>query len=144
MLGFTAADADLLGRTADALTAWMGKPVIAEIITETEAGYEWALFAIPLQPGEAPEAPVQVGGPGAHFAGSCGGLDLTDGQMIECTLLWAIQRCDYSEIRYIKVSAQGEETGWSDNLASLLPFAVAEPETEPETPEDPDDADDLA
>ncbi|MFA5664403.1 hypothetical protein [Castellaniella sp.] len=135
MLGFTAADADLLGRTADALTAWMGKPVIAEIIAETDAGYEWALFAIPLKPGEALEARVQVGGAGARFVGGCGGLDLGDGQMIECALLWAIQRCDFGEIQYIKVDDQGEETAWSDNLAGLLPFAVHEPDPAP----DPDD-----
>lgn len=137
VLEFTSAEADLLGRTADALSAWTGKPVLAEIISETDAGYEWVLFAVPLQPGEsAPEdqATVQVGGPQARFVGSRGGLDLADGQMLDCALLWAIQLSDEEGVRFIKVDAQGEEAAWSPDLLSLLPFNLDEPAID-----DPDD-----
>ncbi|MGB3836619.1 hypothetical protein [Castellaniella sp.] len=137
MLVFNSDETNLLGRTADALCAYMGKPVIAEIVAEPDEGFEWALFAIPLSPEEASKelAHVQVGGPGARFAGNCGGLDLSDGQSLDCELLWAIQLSNITGNRYIKVDANGEETGWSDDLAELLPFQLSEPQL-------PDDEDD--
>ncbi|WP_323016723.1 hypothetical protein [Castellaniella sp.] len=139
MLTFTTAEADLLGRTADALCAYMGKPVIAEIITEPDEGFEWALFALPLGPNdEAEDLPhVQAGGPGARFLGNGGGLDLSDGQPVDCELLWAIQLSDLDGCRFIKVDAQGEEAGWSDELSELLPFELSEDHL-------PDDEDDTA
>lgn len=139
MLTFTAAEADLLGRTADALCAYMGKPVIAEIVTEPDEGFEWALFALPLGPDdEAEDRPhVQAGGHGARFLGNGGGLDLSDGQPIDCEFLWAIQLSELEGCRYIKVDAQGEEAGWSDTLSELLPFELSETSQ-------PDDEDDTA
>lgn len=139
MLTFTAAEADLLGRTADALCAYMGKPVIAEIVAEADEGFEWALFALPLGPGEDPEGRqrVQAGGPGARFLGNGGGLDLSDGQPVDCEFLWAIQLSALEGCRYIKVDAQGEEAGWSDTLSELLPFELSETAQ-------PDDEDDNA
>ncbi|CAM5779952.1 hypothetical protein [Castellaniella caeni] len=140
-LSFTAAEAQLLGRTADALCAYMGKPVIAEVVAEPDEGFEWALFALPLNPGdEAEDKPhVQVGGPGARFLGNCGGLDLSDGQPIDCEFLWAIQLSDLDSCRYIKVDADGEEVGWTDELSELLPFQLSETEQ----PDDEDDAGEL-
>ena len=137
-LAFTPAEADLLGRTADALCAWLGKPVIAEIVSEPDEGYEWALFAMPLGPkdedGDRPR--VQAGGPGARFLGSCGGLDLDDGQAVDCELLWAVQLSDLESVRYIKVDAQGEEVAWTDTLTDLLPFDLQEAEASPDDEED--------
>ncbi|MFV0282266.1 MAG: hypothetical protein ACK5JE_00540 [Castellaniella sp.] len=125
-LAFTPTETDLLGRTADALCAYLGKPVIAEIVSEPEDGYEWALFALPLGPaGEADDRPrVQAGGPGARFLGNTGGLDLSDGQALDCEFLWAIQLSDLEGVRYIKVDAQGEEVAWTDTLTDLLPFEL--------------------
>lgn len=144
-LAFTPAEADLLGRTADALCAYMGKPVIAEIVAEADEGFEWALFAIPLGPeeDEAEDRPrVQAGGPGARFLGNCGGLDLSDGQPIDCEFLWAIQLSDQTGVRYVKVDASGEEAGWSDDLAELLPFELSET-GQPDDEDDPDEVDEA-
>ena len=138
VLTFSDTEADLLGRTADALSAYMGKPVIAEIITEAEEGFEWVLFAVPLAPGEdaAERRVVQAGGPGARFLGSRGGLALEDDQPLECEFLWAIQLCGLEGVRFIKVDGDGEEAAWTDTLAEVLPFAMDE------APSDADDDDD--
>jgi len=145
-LAFTPAEADLLGRTADALCAYMGKPVIAEIVAEPDEGYEWVLFALPLSPqdedGDVPR--IQAGGPGARFLGNCGGLDLSDGQPVDCEFLWAVQLSDLEGVRYIKVDAQGEEIGWTDTLADLLPFDLQEVELPPDDDDEDDDDDDEA
>ncbi len=127
MLRFTQTEIDLLASTADALTAYTGKPVIAEIVADADAGFEWVLMAMPLKPAEdiqEQHASVQVGGPGARFAGSCGGLDLSDGRQLDCRLLWGIQLSDLQGVRFIKVDASGDESAWSDDLASMLPFAI--------------------
>ncbi|WP_322996838.1 hypothetical protein [Castellaniella sp.] len=141
-LSFTPKDADLLGRTADALCAYMGKPVIAEIIAEPDEGFEWVLFALPLAPNDEDERPhVQAGGPGARFVGNNGGLDLADGQPIDCEFLWAIQLSELEGCRYTKVDASGEETGWSDNLAELLPFQLVD-DPQPDDQDDPTELED--
>ena len=141
MLTFTAAEADLLGRTADALCAYMGRPVVAEIVPEAEEGYEWVLFALPLAPqdedGDVPR--IQVGGPGARFLGNSGGLDLSDGQPLDCEFLWAVQLSDLEGVRYIKVDAQGEEVAWTDTLTDLLPFDLQEADLPPDDDDDEDD-----
>lgn len=147
LLTFSADELDLLGRTADALSAYMGKPVLAEVIAEPEGGYEWALFALPLKPDEDVEDRlcVQVGGAGARFLGQAGGLDTRDGQPLECEFLWGIQRADLEGVRYIKVDGDGEESAWSDTLQELLPFDlrdVAPPEDEEDGAEDNDGAED--
>lgn len=139
-LRFTDAEADLLGRTADALSAYIGKPVIAEIVTNDEAGYEWALFARPLIPEESADdtLTVQAGGPGARFLGNLGGLSLDHNDPLECQLLWAIQLSDLEGVRYIKVDHNGEEIAWTEVLTDVLPFALDEaPIDDPD-----DDADD--
>lgn len=143
-LAFTPAEADLLGRTADALCAYLGKPVIAEIVSEPDEGYEWALFALPLGPkdedGDRPR--VQAGGPGTRFLGSCGGLDLGDGQAVDCEFLWAVQLSDLEGVRYIKVDAQGEEVAWTDTLTDLLPFDLQEAEAPPDDEDEDEDDED--
>ena len=75
-LNFTAEELDLLGRTADALSAYMGKPVLAEVVDASETGFEWVIFAIPLdvEDGGEDKVIVQIGGPGARIVGNKGGL----------------------------------------------------------------------
>lgn len=139
-LAFTPDETALLGRTADALCAYLGKPVIAEIVTESEEGFEWVLFAIPLDPNDKDEdiAHVQAGGPEARILGSQGGLNFSDGNPLDCRLLWAIQLSDQEHARFVKVDANGEEVGWSEALEDLLPFGLGD-EPAPEQ----DDLDDL-
>src|SRR5690606_5064132 len=125
-LRFTDTEADLLGRTADALSAYTGKPIIAEIVANDEAGYEWVLFARPLTPGETTDdtPTVQAGGPGARFLGNLGGLSLDGDDPLECELLWAIQLSDLEGVRFIKVDGNGDEVAWTEELADILPFAL--------------------
>lgn len=144
-LAFTPDEAALLGRTADALCAYLGKPVIAEIVPEPGEGFEWVLFAIPLDPSDTDEdiARVQAGGPDARVLGSQGGLNFSDGTPLDCTFLWAIQLSDQEGARFVKVDAQGEEVGWSDTLEELLPFGLGdEPGPEASELDDPDDLED--
>lgn len=138
VLRFTAEELELIGRTADAMTAYMGKPVLAELIDGEETGFEWVIFGIPLDINEDPEelARVQMGGPGSSMLGNNGGLKL-DGQVYDCQFMWAIQLSDIEGVRFIKVDSEGEEVAWSDTLESMLPFDTRH---EPESP--PDDEDD--
>ena len=139
-LVFTQQEFDLLGRTADALSAYMGKPVLAEVIDAAETGFEWAVFAVPLETGQAADdgmVVVQVGGKGARIAGNKGGLQITDGDIYTCQYLWAIQLSDIEGVRFIKVDGEGEEIAWSDDLAAILPFALNETPPPPEDDEDP-------
>lgn len=146
-LKFTDTEVDLLARTADALSAYMGKPILAEVIDDQEAGFEWVLFAIPLAPSEATEGKqlVQVGGPGARFVGNLGGLTPDPTEPLECELLWAIQLSELDGARYIKVDGDGEEAAWADALADVLPFALtgASDEAVDDEHDEDDDDDDL-
>lgn len=127
-LVFDQSEADLLGRTADALSAWMGKPVLGEIVSAEETGFEWALFAIPLLPGQSAEnlTTVQVGGRHARLVGNHGGLPLKT-EVYQCEFLWAVQLADLPGVRFIKIDHQGEEIAWTDNLKEVLPFDLADP-----------------
>jgi len=138
---FTTEELDMLGRTADALTAYLGKPVLAEIIDAEETGFEWALFAMPLETNDDARdmVTVQVGGQGARLVGHRGGLNIADGEVYECQYLWAIQLSDIEGVRFIKVDDEGDEVAWSDDLASMLPFGLG---SEPPPPLDDDDFDD--
>lgn len=128
-LYFTDAETDLLGRTADALSAWMGKPVLAQIIDAGETGYEWVVYALPLRPEQDPEdhAVVQVGGDGARIIGNRGGLPIADGDVFLCEYLWAIQLSDTPGLRYIKLDQEGDEAAWTNELREILPFDITEP-----------------
>lgn len=138
VLKFTPAETKLLDRTADALTAWLGKPVVGEIVAEPDAGFEWALFAAPLMPdADIEDRPhVQVGGPEARFLGSHGGLDLSGGPLLDCEFLWAVQLSDRDGARFVKVNPDGEETTWSDQLTDLLPFGLDDVPAPPDEDED--------
>lgn len=127
-LAFSQTEMDLLGRTADALSAWMGKPVLGEIIGAEDTGFEWALFAIPLLPEQSSEGltVVQVGGRQARLVGNRGGLQV-QAEAYQCEFLWAVQLADLPGVRFIKVDAHGEEIAWTDNLREILPFDLADP-----------------
>lgn len=74
---FSPAELDMLAKTADALSAYLGKPVLAEVALGDE-GTEWVTFGVALDT-DADEtddaAPhVQMGGAGARLLGGRGGL----------------------------------------------------------------------
>lgn len=140
-LVFTAEELDLLGRTADSLSAYMGKPVLAEVVDASETGFEWAIFAIPLDiADDTDKVIVQVGGAGARILGNQGGLELGD-DIYDCEYLWAIQLSDLEGVRFIKVDQDGEEVAWSDDLHSILPFELSDAPL-PDIDEDDEDEDD--
>lgn len=138
-LVFTAEELDLLGRTADALSAYMGKPVLAQVIDAAESGFEWVTFAVPLTPEDTEEGRVvvQIGGIGARIVGNKGGLSIAEGQIYNCEYLWAIQRSSIEGVRFIKLDQKGDEVAWTDDLREILPFALVD-----EPPSDDDDDDD--
>lgn len=140
-LNFSEAEIDLLARTADALSAYMGKPVLAEILNDVEMGAECVLFGVPLAPGDERDDIVKVvlGGEEARFAGNRGGLSKDDSDPLECEFLWAIQLSDVEGVRFIKLDATGEEVAWTNELRDILPFALVE-EIVPEDDEDDIDA----
>lgn len=142
-LVFTDEELDMLGRTADALSAYMGKPVLAEVVDAEETGFEWVLFAVPLETNEDARdfVTVQVGGPGSRIIGHKGGLKIADGDVYQCQYLWAIQLSDIEGVRFIKVDEEGDEVAWSDDLSTMLPFALGS-EPPPPDDDDPDDAED--
>jgi len=131
LLSFTDTELDAFARAADAMTADLGKPVLAEILDEDDIGAQCVIFALPLQPGESDEDVVKVilGGAQARFVGNCGGLAM-DGEPLECALLWAVQLSDLHGVRYIKLDATGEEVAWSAQLSEILPLAADPAETE--------------
>jgi hypothetical protein len=137
-LAFTADEIDLLGRTADALSAYMGKPVLAEIMDAEETGFEWVVFATPLDihDNADDQVVVQIGGAGARIIGNTGGMTIADGDVFDCEYLWAIQLSDLEGVRFIKVDQSGEEIAWTDSLRDILPFALHD---EPTRPDDDDD-----
>jgi hypothetical protein len=142
---FTPAELELLGRTADALSAYMGKPVLAEVMDPEETGSEWVLFAVPLGTDEQADdiTAVQVGGPGARLLGNKGGLELGAGDVYECEYLWAIQLSTQEGVRFIKVDRNGDDVAWTDDLREILPFdLIDEALSDSEDDEEDDDADD--
>ena len=126
-LVFNAKDLDLLARTADALSAYLGKPVLVEIINASETGFEWAVFAIPLDVNEdTTEIPVvQIGGANALLLGSQGGVQIAENEIYSCRFMWAIQRADIEEIKYIKINHEGDENAWGETLQDVLPFDLS-------------------
>lgn len=125
-LRFTEQELAMLGKTADGLSAYMGKSVLAEVGIDDDA--EWVIFAIPIGLDEKPDDKamhVQMGGPGARFVGNKGGLDL-DNESYDCQYLWAIQITADPEARFIRLDDQGEEFDFSNELSELLPFELSE------------------
>ena len=127
-LRFTEQELSMLGKTADGLSAYMGKAVLAEIGMDDHA--EWVIFAIPLGVDEKPDDDamhVQLGGPGARFVGARGGLDL-DTESYDCRYLWSIQMTEDPEARFVRLDHNGDEFDFSNELAELLPFELSDEE----------------
>src|SRR5690606_14237158 len=89
---FSAQELDMLAKTADALSAYLGKPILAEVVLGDE-GTEWVSFGMPVdQNAPDDEQPhVQLGGPQSRLLGNRGGLNPTDRDTYDCLYLWAIQ-----------------------------------------------------
>ena len=141
-LTFTTEELEHLGRTADALSAYIGKPVLAEVIDGEETGFEWVVFGIPLDVGDDAEdhIVVSIGGPNARIIGNKGGMDIKNGEIYDCEYLWAIQLSDLEGVRFIKVDHEGEEVAWSEDIAGILPFDLTEQTLDDEDDEDDEDA----
>jgi len=128
---FSKRELALLAKTADALTAYLGKPILAEVGT-SDAGYEWVAYARPLESAEtlgADDVRMQMGGPDARWLGNVGGLSPAPGAHYDCLYLWGIQinaHADGTGERFTKIDHVGDEYGSSDDLADLLPFAFHE------------------
>ncbi|GAA5236452.1 hypothetical protein FOZ76_14385 [Verticiella sediminum] len=137
--GFTEDDIALLERTADALSAWWGKPVMAE--QGATDGVPWVVFGLPLGTDETPgEYTVwQMGGGGAHRLGNAGGLAPAPDDVHDCRLLWAIQVTPTPGERYLKLDDHGQVVAWSDLLEELLPFEVDLADEDDEDWEDDED-----
>ena len=121
---FSTEDIELLARTADALSAYLGKPVLVEVMPAGETGFEWAVFAIPLDLNEDDsDIPVvQIGGTNARILGSQGGVQLKENESYSCRLMWAVQRADEEDVKYIKINHEGDENAWGECLQDILPF----------------------
>ncbi len=127
-LRFTEQELAMLGKTADGLSAYMGKPVLAEVGMDDDA--EWVIFALPIGTDEKPDEEamhVQMGGPGAKFVGNRGGLDL-DHESYDCQYMWAIQITEDPEARFVRLDENGEEFDFSNELSELLPFELSDEE----------------
>ena len=143
-LTFTDEELDHLGRTADALSAYIGKPVLAEVIDAEETGFEWVVFGIPLDVGDEADdhVVVTIGGKNARIIGNKGGLELDDNDVYDCEYLWAIQLSDLEGVRFIKVDHEGEEVAWSDDIGGILPFELSDEPLADDGDGDDDDDDD--
>jgi hypothetical protein len=137
---FSTQELEMLAKTADALSAYMGKPVLAEVITG-EDGAEWVSFGSPIaQDAKSDKQPhVQLGGPQSRLLGNRGGLEASDTETYDCLYLWAIQITQTEGERFIKFDQHGEETAWSDDLADMLPFALSDEPLPDEEEEEDDD-----
>jgi hypothetical protein len=142
---FQTGELEMLAKTADALSAYLGKPVLAEVDT-TEEGLEWVTFGIPFEEhgdkdGEDP-ARVQMGGAGARLLGNRGGLDAADEDVYDCLYLWAVQITLTEGERFVKLDQDGEEAAWSDTLADILPFDLTDEDLSALDDDDDEDEDD--
>lgn len=142
-LRFTPADLDMLAKTADALSAYLGQPVLAEVNT-AEEGVEWVAFGVALDDSAEDEDArphVQMGGAGARLLGGRGGLPDIATQTYDCLYLWAIQLSSIEGERYIKLDQEGEECAWSEVLADVLPFDLSETTDDLDALDDDDEDD---
>lgn len=139
---FTQDEIDLIARTADAMSAYMGKPVLAEIMDAEDTGAEWVAFGIPLDVNDEVDEDstivIQLGGPGARYAGSRGGLD-PDDDIYECECLWIIQLSEDESGRYVKVDPLNQEYVAGNDLRELLPFDISDDTLAATADEDDDD-----
>jgi len=153
---FSAAERTMLGKTADALSAYLGAAVLAEI--GTTDGVQWVIFGRALgQEDDVPEdaVRVQLGGMGSDVLGQKGGL-ATDQQSFDCTFLWAIEVTGDETERFVRLDSAGEIFDSANQLTDLLPFSLEDPVVADEDSDhdehdhhdghddnDGDDADDL-
>ncbi|MDY3331074.1 MAG: hypothetical protein SOX43_03840, partial [Pelistega sp.] len=122
---FSPTEVELLAKTVEALSAYMGKPVLAEIDV-TEEGYEWIAFGTPLEVGKDidEEAVImQMGGPSARLIGASALMEDFNQSVYECEFLWGIQIGE-PPLRFTRIDYQGDEVDWSEDLAMLLPFGL--------------------
>ena len=143
-LRFTQAELDMLAKTADALTAYLGRPVLAEIGTD-EDGAEWVTFGSTLDEkdksaGDENRLHVQLGGKQARLLGQSGGLP-ESADAYDCLYLLAVQLSASEGERFVKIDNDGEESAWSDDLAEVLPFSLAEEDLPPLEDDEDDDED---
>lgn len=142
-LRFTQAELDMLAKTADALTTYLGRPVLAEVDVD-EDGAEWVTFGSTLDEKEKSAQDedrlhVQLGGKDSRLLGQSGGLP-ESADAYDCLYLLAIQLSANEGERFVKIGDDGEETAWSDVLSDVLPFSLEEEELPPlEDDEDEDE-----
>ena len=116
----------MLSKTADALSAYLGKPVLAEV-GQSDTGTEWVTFGVPIDEQaetEVDHAHVQLGGPTSRLLGNRGGLPMSDNVTYDCAYLWAIEISVTADERFVKLDHDGEESAWSDDLIDVLPFGL--------------------
>lgn len=122
---FTPTEVELLAKIVEALSAYMGKPVLAEIDV-TEEGYEWIAFGTPLEVNKAIEEDtviMQMGGPAARLVGASALMEDFNQSVYECEFLWGIQIGE-PPLRFTRIDYQGDEVDWSEDLTMLLPFGL--------------------
>lgn len=126
-LVFSTEDIELLARTADALSSYLGEPVLVELVDASETGFEWAIFAIPLDVNEDDsDIPVvQIGGAQTHLLGSQGGVQINENETYTCRFMWTVLRTDQDPVKYIKINHEGEENAWGETLQEILPFDLS-------------------
>jgi hypothetical protein len=127
-LKFTEQELLMLGQTADALSAYMGAVVLAELGRNEDT--EWVIFGRAIGQDEEPDESifhVQLGGPDTRLLGQKGGLD-TAVDSYDCEFLWAVEITEDEDERYVRLDQEGEIFDAASDLATLLPFSLAEPE----------------
>ncbi len=142
-LKFSDAEIAMLGSTADALSAYMGAAVLAEI--DENDGAQCVIFARALDQGEPPPEDlvhVQMGGPNAQVLGQRGGLD-TSKSSYDCEFLWAIEITDSPDERFVRLNPEGEVFDAANELGLLLPFSLEDPSQEQETDQESDEQSDA-
>jgi hypothetical protein len=140
---FSEPELAMLAKTADALSAYLGKPVLAQV-SQTDSGAEWVAFGVPIE-ANAPKddhTHVQLGGADARLLGNRGGLPLNDVESYDCVYLWAIEITTGDGERFVKLDDEGEESAWSDDLVDVLPFALSDDELHAVNDIDEDEDDD--
>jgi len=149
---FSESELEMLAKTADAMSAYMGKPVLAEVGV-SDTGLEWVAFGVPLDVSDEQDEDaihVQMGGAQARLLGNRGGLPISDDTQYDCLYLWAVEIVGTEGERFVKLDHEGETAAWSDTLQDVLPFDLAEDAPAPdmlgnaEGDEDEDDDDDDA
>lgn len=141
-LRFTEAELHMLGRTADALSAYMGCVVLAEVGTNEDT--EWVIFGRAIGQDEEPSQDVlhvQMAGAGARILGQHGGLDTT-AETLDCEFMWAVEITEDPDERYVRLDQDGEVFDSASDLATLLPFSLQEPEELAQMQDEDEDSDD--